>query len=79
MNEETVFLFSFGLSTRECCDSILCSQKSLKVSMYYLVFCSEEVCAICKAGSVWRKGNSAVRWGLRYKLICLHSDNLTSN
>lgn len=51
--------------------------EKLKVSMYYLVFCSEEVCAICKAGNVWRKGDSAVSWGLRLKLICLHSDNLT--
>ena len=68
-------LFFFGLSSRECCDSVF--TEKLKVSMYYLVFCSEEMCAICKAGNVWRKGDSAVSWGLRSKLICLHSDNLT--
>lgn len=67
--------FFFGLSSRECCDSVF--TEKLKVSMYYLVFCSEEMCAICKAGNVWRKGDSAVSWGLRSKLICLHSDNLT--
>lgn len=68
------FFFS-GLSSRECCDSMF--TEKLKVSMYYLVFCSEEMCAICKAGNVWRKGDSAVSWGLRSKLICLHSDNVT--
>lgn len=51
--------------------------EKLKISMYYLVFYSEEICSICKTGNVWEKGNSAACWVLRSKLICLHSDNLT--
>lgn len=48
----------FCLLTRILSDSYF-HRKAIKVSVYYLVFCSEETCSICKTGRVWGKGSSA--------------------